>query len=659
MSTGGLFILLTNDGKQDRILQATDLLQKRLRSITQARMAAGLQDTTPTLLDIERSHVLFMTAHFKPFAAIGYEYNKVPASSPVLGSEIIFSIPQFGDFFNDMVLYTRFNELTYESAADDPNKDSFHYCDFPGERLIQNTKFDVNGNPLDEYPVESYALRRQTQVQPNKQDGYFRMVGQELPHQAYLEQQTPVQPNLRVGVEVYDGYQTPKGAHPALEVFSPLMFWFNDDPRLSIPSVAIPYGQRFIRVQLAQSNQLVELVATAGADNSDTSALGNLTIRDCTLYINNIFVNPEVHDIFIRRIGFSLIRVHKIHRQQVSQSTGNILLQSLKWPIENMTVCFNPVVNTDTSQIVDDHPLYSRYGGKGTLQNYYRCCQVTFTSEDVPGVQTNKTYATADTEVQDIIDVADVGGTAQAQVDAYDAAGPFTTQPAFDLLAAAAFAAQVTGASSATVFAAVQAAAAARIEVNAFLAVAEPLPGVSAAAQLALYTPLSRTSDPASQLYDHAVAASQALNATGFTVWQAVQLSGYSVHPVVEGNCARVEIRRCAKLVDQITVTAHGIPIYNDFPAEFFTDYTTYTYGGHNLRTPSDIGIHFIPFNLYPGSYQPSGHLNLSRAREVYFKYACENNQINPNAPAEFFNQGSAINFLLISDGSAVLRYTT
>ena len=76
MATAGIFTLITNDGKQDRMLMATQLLKRRLTSIKQARAQAGMRDTTPTLLDIERTHVLFMNAHFKPFAAIGFEYHK-------------------------------------------------------------------------------------------------------------------------------------------------------------------------------------------------------------------------------------------------------------------------------------------------------------------------------------------------------------------------------------------------------------------------------------------------------------------------------------------------------------------------------------------------------------------------------------------------------
>ena len=111
---------------------------------------------------------------------------------------------------------------SYASGNTAPNQDVFRYCDFPGERLVQRAKFEVNGNPLDEYTTEAYQYYRNNKVQPNKQDGYYRLVGQELPHEAHLEQQTLVQPNTRVAVDLYDGYQTPKGEHAALDVMVPL-----------------------------------------------------------------------------------------------------------------------------------------------------------------------------------------------------------------------------------------------------------------------------------------------------------------------------------------------------------------------------------------------------------------------------------------------------
>lgn len=126
-----------------------------------------------------------------------------------------------------MALYVRFNKAVYTPVAAAPNQDVFRYCDYPGERLLQKVKFDVNGNPLDEYNSDVYNFHRQFNISPNKRVAWDRLVGQETPQEAYLAQQSLVQPSSRVKVSLCDGYQTPKGAHDALVVMVPLLFWSN------------------------------------------------------------------------------------------------------------------------------------------------------------------------------------------------------------------------------------------------------------------------------------------------------------------------------------------------------------------------------------------------------------------------------------------------
>ena len=119
-------------------------------------------------------------------------------------------------------------------------------------------------------------------------------------------------------------------------------------------------------------------------------------------------------------------------------------------------------------------------------------------------------------------------------------------------------------------------------------------------------------------------------------------------------------VETCSPNLTHVTIKAHGIPIYNNFPSGFFNSYIPYNYGGHNIRAPRDIGALLITFCLYPGTYQPSGHINISRAREFYIDY-----ETTPLINSQNGIRGtlvivaSAINFLLISDGSAVLRYST
>lgn len=241
MATGGIFKLITNDGKQDRLIMATELLQSRLAAIQASRAAnAAISDPTPMLSDIEKTHILFMNAHFKPFAAIGYEYNKVPpqAGNVALGETVLFSIPQFGDFFHDMAVHLVLRQPTITNTtqvfSDQP---LMRWCSYPGERALKKVRFEVNANPLDEYDSYSTNFHRIFQVAPNKIAGWNKLVGQQQPKEGWVDQPNWIRSGIaaedvdhRTLVQMTDGNQTPTGQKTAdLEMIIPLLFWFNRD----------------------------------------------------------------------------------------------------------------------------------------------------------------------------------------------------------------------------------------------------------------------------------------------------------------------------------------------------------------------------------------------------------------------------------------------
>jgi hypothetical protein len=109
--------------------------------------------------------------------------------------------------------------------------------------------------------------------------------------------------------------------------------------------------------------------------------------------------------------------------------------------------------------------------------------------------------------------------------------------------------------------------------------------------------------------------------------------------------------------VDTLSLTSHGITIFDGFNDTFFNQYMPFHYGGTALNTPDDVGALFVNMALFPRSNQPSGHLNISRARETYLKWTTS--YVSAKTPADLITVAVAINFLLITDGSAVLRYST
>ena len=66
-------------GATDRMIMATKLLNQRIKDVMCARKRAGKADITPTLVDLERTHILYVNAHFKPLT-LGVVRAKTRAS---------------------------------------------------------------------------------------------------------------------------------------------------------------------------------------------------------------------------------------------------------------------------------------------------------------------------------------------------------------------------------------------------------------------------------------------------------------------------------------------------------------------------------------------------------------------------------------------------
>ena len=631
--------MITNDGKQDRILMATALLGDRMASINSSKINANRAQygnlapddvrNLPTLLDIEKTHVLFTNAHFKPFAAIGFEYafTNPTTGSPQLGSTITFSIPQFGDFFHDMALHVILQQPTLTStatiAADAP---AMRWCNYPGERMLKKVQQDVNGNPLDEYTNLSTVLHREYRVAPNKIAAWRRCVGQESQEEGFVRQNdwaynTAATPgSVRIAANAATGLQTPSAQKTGqLEMFIPLLFWYNKDIRLAVPSVAIPFGQRFINIDLANPAELCDMVPRGLGTWADPK--GTITapvISKMELFINNIFMNPEVHKIYIKRVGFSLIRVHRQQIFNITKSSDSLLLSAMKWPCEYLFIGAK-VRDYSTSsspglmrQNLDCWDQYSWYNVNQYFTDGYSIPQSSALLKSVTA--------------GDTVSVSAVGVVTSAGTGV--AAGLFT--PVYN----ANNTSVVLGSAGAEACG----------------------PG---SAQTAATLPVGTAVEIGGQRFRLTATLAAGATIAGIVVspHPGIVVSGSAVDcRVLQTRGLEVNTKSWTPTLESIGVQAHSISIYKEYTNAFFNSYLTYHYGGANLNAPKDVGSLFVPFCLYPGTYQPSGHINISRAREFYVSY---NGSIFENVVGSLVVIASAINFLLITDGSAVLRYST
>ena len=582
------------------------------------------------------------------------------------------------DFFNDMALHVVLDAVSAPNAGywTDPaigvtGQELIKYVDYPGQRLCNRTEFRVNGNPLDHYERDVSTLHRDFKVQPNKEVGWARNVGQQVQRTGFLNVSnngygTGLQAGAGVQqvVSVVDGPQTPKPTQDALEMWIPLLFWYNLDPRLSIPSVAIPYGQRFINVEFAQASHMLQCLPAYGSASSGTSLPynGTVNISTCELYINNIFVNPEIHDLFIKRIGFNLVRVYRYQTQKVNVNTNSILMSQFKWPIETIYVACQPAANTDTLNV--EYPQTWHLYGKQVNQSVGLCSTHKVLAANIY-TSANSSSAAPSAGSDFLYRGQSAGSTGGAGVAASD--GQITSNAFLNTMQ------------------------------DHFVTLNANNGGTDYYIDSFTYDELSATVQPSDSIsIDYAAVINQLGWATVLgnqvasmnLVNSVLKYLGYAPigstnnalsiltalgYPLYTGpsTFCTASILKSYPVISTMQVQAHGIPLYKFISGSFYNSYLPYTYGSHNIRTPDDNAILQVNFCLYPGSYQPSGHINISRAREFFIDFTTGQYPVYSNntatmadivassTPANFIAVAIAINFLLISDGSAILRYST
>jgi len=657
MANAAVFMLIANDGRADQMIMATSLLHARIDDVRAIRTEQGMDDINPTLADIERTHLLFMNATFKPFAAFGFEYQKVqPTGAITWGSTLKYSIPQAGDFFADIGVRFACNAISGGAAATiNPANDgttiigpggetisagavatafpAVRWCDFPGERAVTLGKFTVNSNTLHEYSQHATAFWRKYELPPGKEKSYARLVGQEVPLEGYssvrnLMSQADGTITDGLGLtgttarvhrqvrSIVNGLQTPKLKHAATSFWHKCMFWFNRDPRLMVPSVSIPYGQRFVELTLATQAQMcgairtdrawsltpsmsaqapaeLDLFTAAGSvTTATTSALdttNNGAVTSADMYVNNVYVLPDIHDIYIHRIGFNLIRVTREDTKDLLASASNVQLHNLKWPIESIYFGCQPT------------------GQENDLAHWWRMGQQT----------RNASFQTASKAVlQD-------GANVTIAANAYGDVVGTSTWPNADV--------------TVTIINGV-----ARIPVASNNAPAVTLPVCLPLNADGTFTvPVGCITTAAGVVYPD--------TAVTYTPGAAAAESAAQLQSSVAGLD---HFRTCVDTLDDVTISLHGTKVYDAMPSSFFSDYMPTTFGCGRVVGTEDCGSHAVFFGLYPGTYQPSGHVNISRARELYFA-------TTPTTAGKLIHVATAINFLLISDGNAILRYTT
>jgi hypothetical protein len=353
--SGAIFKLVKGDDRVDDKLRQTKLLAFMIAKYRREREAQGKKNPLPTIADLSRTHLNPFVRSYRPFIANASEYARVTPKGPThlyrgSESEATFTIPNFGHFTSDMVLRVRISPVgtsapvVAEGAgpfADDDYSDRLRFCAYPGIRLVTEAGFESGGVEVDRYTRDDVLFYDKFRVGADRRTAWDRAHGH-----GEVREGTYFNNNGFSGVLNYrEGLQSYKFRHDPADMWVPLHFDWCNSPESALPNDMIPNGDRTVKIKLARLEEMVQAIGqiTGTVRDLPFERLG----ISLELYVNQIYVNAEVHDLYASRLVRTLIRVHRSQTINVQQPNGEFELNQLKFPTEYIMLGFRDKRNAD------------------------------------------------------------------------------------------------------------------------------------------------------------------------------------------------------------------------------------------------------------------------------------------------------------------------
>jgi hypothetical protein len=186
------------------------------------------------------------------------------------GRKVTATISRNGDLITNVYLQVKLPKLADSGAK---------YVNSVGHALMKSIELEIGGQRIDKHYAEWLEIWSQLTTPAEKRDGYKEMVG------------------------MYDG--TPEDATADRTYYIPLIFFFNRNPGLALPLIALQYHEVKINIDFEKVENLVYGLAA--------DALGDKKITDCSLWVDYVYLDTDErrrfaqvsHEMLIEQLQFT------------------------------------------------------------------------------------------------------------------------------------------------------------------------------------------------------------------------------------------------------------------------------------------------------------------------------------------------------------------
>ena len=211
-----------------------------------------------------------------------------------------------------------------------------------GNALVKQAEIEIGGQLIDRQYGDWMNIWTELTIPAGKRDGYDNMVGNSLTTGANTDQ--------------FGGIDANEGP---FRLYVPFQFWFNRNPGLALPLIALQYHEVKLNLEIRPASDLLQI--TAGGAATTTNALG------CKLYVDYVYLDTDERRRFAQVSHEYLIeQVQFTGTESVPVGTSKNVTLNFNHPVKELIWAHTTTVHSTAGAAVGNGSWFN-YSGNGAL----------------------------------------------------------------------------------------------------------------------------------------------------------------------------------------------------------------------------------------------------------------------------------------------------
>ncbi|KAG2424925.1 hypothetical protein HXX76_014083 [Chlamydomonas incerta] len=229
------------------------------------------------------------------------------------GKRVNCPISRMGDLAHKMYVKIKLPQVTITGPA--VGTAEFRWLDHIGHVLLKAVDIEIGGQRIDRHYSEWYHIYNQLNLPTGLKDGYNRMIGN-IPELTELKV-VKAQETLTI---------------PSYTLWVPLQFWFNRNPGLALPLIALQYHEVRITVDFRDKEECYYFNQQTNQKNGSIT-MGSL---DASLYIDYVYLDTDERKKFAQAAHEYLVEQLQYTGEESLQGSQGKVKLSLNHPVKEL-----------------------------------------------------------------------------------------------------------------------------------------------------------------------------------------------------------------------------------------------------------------------------------------------------------------------------------